>query len=285
MKKLLFLMLLLAVGTIGCSSVSNKILNDEQGENAGYVFSPPISAEVVKIDNYTSMDIEYREGPTEVKITGPEKMVGCIRVRDYGSKIDFTLRPGVNSADFSRVKCVVTLPMINEVSLYGSGNFTATNINGTIFNANILGSGDLSISNISATSVKFLLRGSGDVKLGNIDCTNLQLLSQGSGDIMVNSIYCTTNQTILQGSGDARLQKVSGNQLELRTQGSGDILAPDIDVTSLKALVQGSGDISVGGNAGLANLIVQGSGDLSARKLKCTRVTTTEQGTGEIYTR
>ena len=205
MKKIIFLMMLLAIGTIGCSSMADHVGKNGKGDASEYEWTIELSQNIVKIENYLSMDIEYREGPGRVTITGPEKMVNSIRIRTYGAKIDFTLKPGVHSADLSKVKCVISLPTINEVSIHGSGDFSAKDITSVIFNVNILGSGDLSINSIEATSVKFLLRGSGDMKIGSVMCSTVQFLTQGSGDITVKTLSSTSTQAILQGSGDTSL--------------------------------------------------------------------------------
>lgn len=290
MKKTIFLILLLAVCAIGCSSVADRYgksgKSDSRyvkGSGDNYVWTPSISNDLQKIDNYLSLDIEYSQGPASLKITGPEKEIDCIRVRTVGSKIEFTLKPGVRSADFSKVKCTISLPGINEVTLHGSGDFMAKEIVATLFNGTLLGSGDLRIGTLLVTGSKFLLRGSGDVKIGKAESTTLQFLTQGSGDITVEDVSTTTLEMISQGSGDGNFKQVTANILELRCQGSGDIIAPKIEVTSLKAVAQGSGDISVGGTATTANLVVQGSGDISARRLKCERVNKTAQGSGDIH--
>lgn len=291
MKKIIFLMIVLLVGAVGCSSVSDKFATQAKGSerkygagsNNNYEWTPSISENIMKIENYLSMDIEFMEGPSSVKITGPEQMVNSIRIRDWGTKMDFTLKPGVRSADFSKVKCFISLPVINEVSLHGSGDFMATNVNATMFNANLLGSGDLRITNLSAPSVKFMLRGSGDVKLGNVECTNIQFLTQGSGDIGVKTLLSTSTQIIIQGSGDTNISQLEGTSLELRLQGSGDIALSNIEVNTVKASSQGSGDISIGGTAAAASLSLQGSGDINVRKLKGARISKSVQGTGDVY--
>lgn len=286
MKKFLLLFLILVVGATSCSSV--QISSDEWKQRSSHSSSEttikvPVNWNVMKIANYTSVDIEYSEKTDgEVIVKGPSDVIDKINIEERGVTLTIRVKSDVGRVDLSGVKIKVCLPQLNEVTLYGSGDFRAERMLAVSLELNILGSGDIIAGTMDCTSMKLSIRGSGDVTVEKILGTTIQFLTQGSGDISVKKIDATRMTTQVQGSGDVRVDRLTCARAEALVQGSGDVSYHDLDATTLQATVQGSGDIEADGKVLSATLVTQGTGSIKARKLKCDGVSKNKQGTGDI---
>lgn len=287
MKKFLLLFLILVVGATSCSSV--QISSDEwkiqssSHSSSGNTIKVPVNWNVMKIANYTSADIEYSEKTDgEVIVKGPSDVIDKINIEEKGVTLTIRVKSDVGSVDLSGVKIKVCLPELNEVTLYGSGDFRAERMLAASLELNILGSGDIIAGTMDCTSMKLSIRGSGDVTVEKILGTTIQFLTQGSGDISVKKIDATRMTTQVQGSGDVRVDRLTCARAEALVQGSGDVSYHGLDATTLQATVQGSGDIEADGKVLSATLVTQGTGSIKARKLKCDGVSKNKQGTGDI---
>ncbi len=290
MKKIVLLFLVVLAGVASCSSVhgssgKEKISYHKTRSTPSHTIKIPVSWEMMKIANYTSIDVEYSiKSDGQVVISGPEDVIDKIWIEEKGATLNIRVKPDVQSVNLSGVKVKVYLPDLNEVTLYGSGDFIADRLSTTTLGLNILGSGDISAGSIDATSMKLMIRGSGDVKVNKIACTNLQFLTQGSGDVVVKEIESTLTKVNVQGSGDILVDRLVTARAEALVQGAGDVTFHGLNVTNFQATVQGSGDITADGEVFSATMTVQGTGSINARKLKCDRVSKNKYGAGDIYT-
>lgn len=288
MKKIFLLFLVVMAGVASCSSIhsSSEEVKDSYRKSRAVqdkTISMPLNWDVMKIANYTSVDVEYninKEG--KVVISGPEEVIDKISVEVKGSTLDIRVKSSVSSVNTTGVKVKVFLPDLNEVTVYGSGDFNADKISTTALGLNIIGSGDIRVGTIDTASVKLLIRGSGDVKIDNLLSTNVQLLTQGSGDIIVKEVQSTLMKSTVQGSGDVILDHLVSARAEALIQGSGDVAYHNLNVTTFQATVQGSGDIVADGRAVSASMTVQGTGSINARRLKCDRVSKSKHAAGDI---
>lgn len=298
MKKIILLCFVTMIGIMSCSSAHGATDNegDYYGKNNSEKIKKvtgerkvtvPVSDFVIKIASYLSADIEYaNDGKNQVEITdvtGSGDVIDKIVIEEKGATLNIRLKSDVHNIDLKGIRIKVSLPQVNEVTLYASGDFTARELSSSMMSLNILGSGDMIIGGIAAPSIKFLIRGSGDVKVKRAECTNIQFLTQGSGDINVEKVEAVSINTTVQGSGDVCLENILATRAEALVQGSGDVIYKGLDVTSFQAIVQGSGDIMASGQTSTALLDVQGTGDINIKGLKYDRVSRNKQGAGEIY--
>lgn len=137
-----------------------------------------------------------------------------------------------------RIDLVVTLPVLNNLALGGSGEMSADQLTGADANVSVGGSGSLTIAAVDAQKVNFSIGGSGNISAagkadqakvaiggsGNISAEKLTLRDvdismAGSGNV---SGRATGTATIsMAGSGDVTLS--GGADCKVRKVGSGDV--------------------------------------------------------------
>ncbi|MDE5869455.1 MAG: DUF2807 domain-containing protein, partial [Muribaculaceae bacterium] len=136
MKKFAILLTVLSFGIIGCSSISEKVKDSNVKKVIYYnnykeIAKDPgpdkeikmeLGKDISKIANYVSVDINYVPSSIpKVEISGPENVINALNVEEKGVTVRFDVRNDVRRVDFSDVKVTVSLPVLDEISLYGSG--------------------------------------------------------------------------------------------------------------------------------------------------------------------
>lgn len=244
-----------------------------------------VSSHISGISNHTSVDIKYRSGSAGIIIEGPESIIDKLSVVEKGVTLIITAKENKwgASQDFSKVKVTITLPVLLEVTLNGSGDFIAEKVTTDQFRTNILGSGDMRIKSLTASGVTFNLRGSGDVVLDKLSTNILSMFSQGSGDIIAKDVECVSLKNTIHGSGDLSIDHLITTQCNVIVQGSGDVRVKGITASFIKILSNGSGDVTVEGVTSAATVSLYGSGDVNCRNLKYDTLSQDSYGSGELY--
>lgn len=133
----------------------------------------------------------------------------------------------------------ITVPMIDEVSVDGSGDVTC---NGTFRSEDmrlaIAGSGNITL-NFESKEASAAIAGSGDMTLTGT-CTKLSVAVAGSGDVNARALKAADASVDIAGSGDVTLDASQ----------------------SLEASIAGSGDVSYKGSPAHISRNVMGSGEV-----------------------
>lgn len=215
-----------------------------------------------KIANYTSVTVKYVVSSVpSITIKGPKDKIGNVSITNSNRAVSIASKNDKNT-DFSGVTVRVASPAVGNLSVFGSGDISAEEINCSSAVLQSFGSGDITVGSLDCTGLKINLYGSGDIRANRLDATSVQAVSQSSGDLSVGSADVTT--------------------LSLTLQGSGNILFKKVDGTGLRAINQGAGNIEVSGNFTSASLLLYGSGDIIARGVKAPRITKENLGSGSI---
>ncbi|MGB3723922.1 MAG: head GIN domain-containing protein [Pacificimonas sp.] len=130
------------------------------------------------------------------------------------------------SSGNGRVRIEVTVPVLTEARLGGSG--------------------DMAISMMKGEDITLSLSGAGDMSVGRIEAENVKLSIAGSGDMVVNGI-CRTATYKIAGSGMLDASRLDCKSLDASVAGSGDIAASATEAA--KVSVAGSGDVDITGGA------------------------------------
>lgn len=158
------------------------------------------------------------------------------------------------------VKFHVTLPEIEAVTLAGSGNIIASDLQAADFNITLAGSGNISTGDLSAARLSIQLAGSGDISLGAVTAEAVTSTTAGSGNISFAGLETTTVDVTIAGSGDVRLSGQATRQ-EIKILGSGDYTADELESQEATLLVAGSGNVRVWAAQKL-DVTILGSGDV-----------------------
>lgn len=137
-----------------------------------------------------------------------------------------------------KIEIYITVPEIDGLSVSGSGNIIAENIESRILDLAVSGSGNIVIEELKTKRVKTSISGSGNVKIEN----------GGVADEFSVSI---------SGSGSVRAIGFEADNVEVHVSGSGNCSITSNG--SIKARVAGSGNINYKGNPSIDSS-VSGSG-------------------------
>lgn len=206
-----------------------------------------------RIESTGSADVRVTVGPApSAEATGEQRSLDRLSVRVEGGVLKIGVLPGGgwnsdgwNSGGWNmswgaRKATIVhvTVPMLREATLTGSGDMDVDQVRTRGFAATLVGSGDLMVHAIDAQDVALTLRGSGDVRAsgqarqarvvvsgsGDVDARGLRVAdafiqSSGSGDIALGATHMA--RVMLSGSGDVTV--VGGARCDTVKHGSGDV--------------------------------------------------------------
>ncbi len=124
-----------------------------------------------------------------------------------------------NSSD-KGAQITVTAPLLSAISLVGSADITADQLQGDSVKVELAGSGNISIKDVVAKSIKSEVAGSGNVELsGKVGAGDYEIA--GSGDINAKNMAHTDAKIAIAGSGDVVLT-ATGN-VDADITGSGTV--------------------------------------------------------------
>ncbi len=115
----------------------------------------------------------------------------------------------------------VTVPMLDEATMAGSGKIDIDRISGSRFKGSVAGSGDLVVNALKVGALELSIAGSGDISAKGA-ATNAKYSIAGSGDIRAEGINVTDLEVTIAGSGDvaARATRTAHGKIA----GSGDVV-------------------------------------------------------------
>lgn len=188
-----------------------------------------------------SVDVVIKSGSHSIVIKGYQNVIDSVElaVKDNVLLIDKKDGCYINT----ELQVVVTVPLINIIS--------------------VMGSGDINIKSLSGEQVLEIQNsGSGDIELYTLNnIEELHLTSAGSGDIESHSNMKLKKLNLQStGSGDVDIQDYQFLSGTIKSMGSGDVAVWITDMADLK--IMGSGDINLKGNPKVT-IQNQGSGELN----------------------
>ncbi len=172
-----------------------------------------------------------------VKVKAPQDVIDQLNTKISGNEWDIELNECIEYN--SEILIYITLPVIEDLSIQGSGNIESE--------------GELKTEDLEID-----IQGSGSIKL-NVVAESIEVDIQGSGSVYLNG-KSSDLEVDVQGSGDLKAAKLLTMEADVSIQGSGDA---EVNVSkSLDASIQGSGDILYSGNPEDIKISNQGSGEV-----------------------
>ena len=114
----------------------------------------------------------------------------------------------------------VSVPMLSEAAIAGSGGVSIDKVTGDSFKGEIAGSGDLRLGAVDAGAVELSIAGSGDVAAtGKAKSVTYEIA--GSGGINAKSLTAETARVSIAGSGSVGAH--ASGTAEVEIVGSGDV--------------------------------------------------------------
>ena len=145
-------------------------------------------------------------GRPSVHASGPSNLLEKMEVVVEGGVLK--IRPEKRNSMFnwnfgrnSKATVAVSVPMLSEAAIAGSGGIAIDKISGTSFKGEIAGSGDLRLAAVDAGDVELSIAGSGGVTAAG-KAKSVKYEIAGSGDIDARGLVAETARVSIAGSGN-----------------------------------------------------------------------------------
>lgn len=180
------------------------------------------------IDDFTGIgvsigaEVHLRQGNKQkVEIKAQQNIIDLIDRDVRNGKWKVRLEKGTNLKRHDGIDIYITLPMIDELSVAGSGSITGETDfkNVDDLEVSIAGSGEVTL-NGSGEDLEVSIAGSGDVDLAGFKVDDCEVSIAGSGDCEIN--VSGSLQVSIAGSGDVKY-KGDPDKVKSSIAGSGDV--------------------------------------------------------------
>ena len=164
-------------------------------------------------------------GQPSVHASGPSNLIDKMEVTVEGGVLK--IRPekrskmfGWNFGSKGKATVAVSVPMLSEAAIAGSGGIAIDKISGTNFKGKIAGSGDLRLAAVEARDVELSIAGSGGVTAAG-KATRVTYEIAGSGNIDAKGLVAETAEVSIAGSGNVGANATGTAAVEML--GSGNV--------------------------------------------------------------
>ncbi len=216
----------------------------------------PLARGVRAIELNAPVDLSVRYGPQPALVVrGEQRLLQNIETVASGDTLRIATR-GLMLRHRQPLEVEVTLPMLDSLSVDGSGATRVNGFSGERIALSLNGSGSLQFVG-RYRQARAALHGSGELSLdaGNSDSIEAELMGSGA-----MSLAGATRHFKLDASGSGMLdaQRLRADQAQLRQTGSGNATITVRE--KVTASVSGSGDIDVHGEPSQRSVSRTGSG-------------------------
>lgn len=165
--------------------------------------------------------VELIQGNTEgITIEGDDNIVPLVEtaVRNGELKIHFAEKN--ISVSTKLLRLVVNVKTVEGLSVAGSGDLHAAQLQSATLKAGIAGSGDVNITRLDVDSLTVSIAGSGNFSAGG-KAKTVETDIAGSGNIKIGNLEANAVKVSVAGSGDATIWAT--DSLKVSVAGSGDV--------------------------------------------------------------
>jgi len=210
------------------------------------------------IVNTTEFDIIFKIADTTgLNIIADRNLIDKLVTDVSGQVLEIRTNPSNACFSYSQRPVIeVSSPDLNSVTLSGSGDFLADQLEGNLVTVKLSGSGKIKAEHVQCVELSAFLSGSGTISLWDTRSTNSDAFISGSGDILIEG-ECDKNTLKISGSGNIYDDKYIAKTGSVTSSGSGDSYVYLKE--KLTGAISGSGNIYVKGNP-LIDVRVSGSG-------------------------
>lgn len=178
--------------------------------------------------------------PRGILIKGQENLLPYLVLTESGDKLEIEVKEGYRLDPTEPLELTITLPVLNELALAGTGNGDLSGFKGDDLVLSVAGTGDIVASQLELKRLEGNIAGTGSLELGSGSAQAIELNIAGSGDVL--------------GS------EMRGNEVEVNIAGSGDVAVRAQE--TLKVGIAGSGNIAYWGDPKVEQQIA-GSGGVT----------------------
>jgi len=265
-----------AICNLGCATCE-----EHQVRGSGPVVARTVDVSGVRavaLKTFGTLHIEMGDRE-ELRIETQRNLQEYFEVEVSRGTLSIGSRRSVSIHPTEPVRFYLTVKTLETISLSGSGDVRAPDLEAEDFSLKVTGSGDVSIGGLKADGVYVRISGSGDTGISTLETGECEVSVSGSGDVTVDRLDAARVGVTITGSGDV---EVSGGETEVQRitiSGSGDYEARRLESAEAEVVVNGSGSADLHVRDVLA-VKIRGSGDVRYRGRPSVRSTVT--GSGDV---
>jgi hypothetical protein len=187
-------------------------------------------------------------GQPSVRAEGDSAALDMLDIRvDNGRLVVGTRRGWSWTGPHGEVTVRVSVPILGEASIGGSGDMRIDRVQGDRFEASIGGSGDMEIAQLQARETEFSIAGSGGIRAtGTTEASDISIA--GSGDMALDGLQTRRAHVSVLGSGNVAVQ--ASEAIDGSIMGSGDVAVRGAARCSVSRMGSGTVTCAGGRNAG-----------------------------------
>ena len=222
--------------------------------------SRPVEASVTQVVMNGPVDLTLRPAATPaLYVKGDPRLVSRVTTRVEGNVLYVGTRGiFIATGQSEQTRVELSLPMVEKVTLQGSGDAVIKGFKGARLELVQRGSGDIN-AEVDYQQMVASLMGSGNLQLQLNQADRVDISVMGSGDAGLKGQARTLNAK-LYGSGDLNSAAMKAASVQVEVNGSGDAKVSVSD--ELNAGLSGSGDLFAYGNPARRQIRRNGSGDV-----------------------
>jgi hypothetical protein len=214
-RKHFAVLIAVALAASGCCSMARFGTTTVQGSGS-------VASEARRLGRFTSIviqnsaDVDIALGDTgSVTIEAEDNLLPYIQTRVWLGRLTIRTRPLASISATRPIHIIVTTRTLGSVSLQGSGNVRAADLNGKALQVRLPGSGTIAATG-TVDQLRISLDGSGDIACSTLQARATTVNLTGSGNV---SVYASERlDATLSGSGNIRY---AGNPATVRPRISG----------------------------------------------------------------
>lgn len=206
----------------------------------------PVVTETRPVGNFSAIrlavsgELYYTHSPDyQLTISAQQNILNVIETRIDNNELVIYFRDNVNVKSHEPIVVNVSGPMINGLTISGSGNIHADSTETDNMKLAMSGSGNISLSKLSATSLTADISGSGNINVSSGMVNGEHLNISGSGGIDVRNLAAQNATTVTSGSGEMHVNV--SKSLDVTISGSGSVYYSGTPVVNTH--ISGSGKV------------------------------------------
>ena len=184
--------------------------------------------QVHQVDQPTSMNrfdevgvagpfnVIYQQGEGyTVLVKGTTEQLSKMTIYVEGNSLVIDQRRNEPSGTFDGLQVFVTAPVVDCLSIAGSGKLTAPKaLDFNDLRLEVAGSGDITLGQLTCKDLGNEIAGSGDIDIAGLTCKDVNNEIAGSGNITLNNLNVENVKSEIAGSGDIILRGKVANHNE-----------------------------------------------------------------------
>ena len=232
------MVVMLVAGLSGCNWLDETRIS---GAGAVIERQQPLGERVTRVLAGVPATLYLVAGePRGILIKGQENLLPYLELTESGDKLEIEVKEGYRLDPTEPLELTITLPVLNELALAGTGNGDLSGFKGDSLVLSVAGTGDIVASQLELKRLEGNIAGTGSLELGSGSAQAIELNIAGAGDVL--------------GS------EMRGNEVEVNIAGSGDVAVRAQE--TLKVGIAGSGNIAYWGDPKVEQQIA-GSGGVT----------------------